>query len=417
MASKTAWSTLFLAIGLLAGCEQTNVYAPPPPPKVTVATPLQQSVTEYLEFTGTTRAVAAVEVRARVAGFLKSMHFTPGTQVEMGDLLFTIDPREYEAELNAAEAEREAAQAQLKRAETEYARAQRLFKQKAGSEADVVRWLGERDVAKADVLRAQAKIDRARLNVSFTQVTAPISGRVGRNLVDPGNLVGEGEPTLLTTVTDSAPMHVYFSLNERDLLRAYEMYRARVKEKGYNPNQEPDSRADISLFLGVANEEGYPHEGEMDFADSELDTGTGTLQLRGIFPNSENPPVLLPGLFARVRMPIQELPDALLVTERAIGSDQTGRYLLVVNSEKLVERRLIRQGQQQDGMRVIEEGLLPGERVIVAGIQRARPGATVEIEQVDMASLSTSALRAAAMARKAAAAASESSSAELENPP
>ncbi len=417
MASKTAWSTLFLAIGLLAGCEQTNVYAPPPPPKVTVATPLQQSVTEYLEFTGTTRAVAAVEVRARVAGFLKSMHFTPGTQVEMGALLFTIDPREFEAELNAAEAEREAAQAQLKRAETEYARAQRLFKQKAGSEADVVRWLGERDVAKADVLRAQAKIDRARLNVSFTQVTAPISGRVGRNLVDPGNLVGEGEPTLLTTVTDSAPMHVYFSLNERDLLRAYEMYRARVKEKGYNPDQEPDSRADISLFLGVANEEGYPHEGEMDFADSELDTGTGTLQLRGIFPNSENPPVLLPGLFARVRMPIQELPDALLVTERAIGSDQTGRYLLVVNSENLVERRLIRQGQQQDGMRVIEEGLLPGERVIVAGIQRARPGATVEIEQVDMASLSTSALRAAALARKAAAAASKSNTAKLENPP
>ena len=253
--------------------------------------------------------------------------------------------------------------------------------------------------------------------MSFTEVTAPISGRVGRNLVDPGNLVGEGEPTLLTTVTARAPMHVYFNLNERDLLRAYEMYRARVKEKGFDPDEEPDSRADIRLYLGVANEEGYPHEGQLDFADSELDTRTGTLQLRGIFPNPENPPVLLPGLFARVRMPIRELPDALLVTERAIGSDQSGRFLLVVNSENVVERRLIRQGQREDGMRVIEEGLLPDDQVIVAGVQRARPGATVEPEQVDMASFKASALRAGAEARKAAAAPSESKTAKQESQP
>jgi len=417
MADKTSLSTIIVTIGLLAGCEQANVYAPPPPPKVSVATPLQQGVTEYLEFTGTTRAVASVEIRARVAGFLDSMHFTPGTGVEMGALLFTIDPREYEAELAAAEAEREAAEAQLKRAETEYARSQRLYKQKAGSEADVVKWLGERDVAKAAVLRAEAKLERARLDLSFTEVTTPLSGRVSRNLVDPGNLVGEGEPTLLTTVTDFNPMQVYFSLNERDLLRAYELYRGRVEQKGYDPSEESDRRADIRLYMGLATEQGYPHEGTLDFAESEVDTSTGTMQLRGVFANDETPPVLLPGLFARVRMPIQELPEALLVSERAIGSDQGGRYLLVVNSENLVERRPIRQGQLEDGMRVIKEGLLAGDRVIVAGIQRARPGAKVEPEQVDMASLSASALRAAAEEKNAKASPSETKTAKQDGQP
>ena len=391
---------LFLAIAAaaswLTGCEQKNTYVEPPPPKVATAQPLQQEVIDYLEFTGTTQAFEEVEVRARVAGFLKSMHFTPGTLVEKGDQLFVIDPREYAAALNAAQGELDSAKAQLQRAETEYARAQRLFKQKAGAEKNVVQWRGERDMARAAVAMAKARVERARLDVDYTKVTSPIPGRVGRNLVDVGNLVGEGEPTLLTTITRYDPMYVYFNLNERDLLKVMAMSRQRVQGKGLDTDKGPGRKADIPLFLGLADEEGYPHKGKLDFAESSVDPGTGTLQLRGIFPNPGRYPVLLPGLFTRLRMPIGERENALLVTERAIGADQGGRYLLAVNSENVVEKRLIRMGQLVDGLRVIEEGLQPGDWVIVNGIQRARPGAKVDPERTDMASLTASALKAAA---------------------
>ena len=390
-----------LAIALLfltfTACgSRRNEYVEPPPPKVTVAGPLQQEVIEYLEFTGTTRAFEEVEVRARVAGFLQSMEFTAATQVNKDDLLFVIDPREYQAELNAAKAELSSAEAQFKRAQIEFERADRLFKQKAGAETDVVKWRGQRDVAGADVLRAKAKVEKAGLNLSYTQVIAPITGRVSRNFVDVGNLVGEGEPTLLTTVTVFDPMYVYFNLNENDLLRVMAKYRQQLEGKSRDSRQDPDSRPDIPLFLGLANEDGYPHEGMVDFAESGLDPGTGTLRLRGVFPNPGPPFVLVPGLFTRLRMPIDKRENALLVTERAIGSDQGGRYILTVNSENVVEKRPIRMGQLVDGLRVIEEGLQPDERVVVNGLQRARPGAKVDPEQTDMKSLTASALKAAA---------------------
>lgn len=396
---------------LLTGCEEKNTYVEPPPPQVTVAEPVQQAVTDYLEFTGTTAAVEEVEVRARVPGFLYSMHFQPGTDVVKGALLFVIDPREYEAELQAAEAELEGARAQAERAHIELARAESLYKQQAGSEADVVNWRGERDIAEAAIIRAQAQVERARLNLSYTQVNAPISGRVGRNLVDVGNLVGEGEPTLLTRVTQYNPAYVYFNLNERDLLRAIDIFRQKVQEKGIDPAKDSDREAGVPLELGLANEEGYPHEGVLDFGDSSVDPGTGTLQLRGVFENDEVPPRLLPGLFARVRMPMRKRPDALLVTERAIGGDQSGRFVLVVDGEDTVEKRNIRMGQLVDGLRVIEEGLQPGERVVVNGIQRARPGAKVDPEPIDMASLTNSA-RAAAAEREEDGGSSSSDSSE-----
>jgi RND family efflux transporter MFP subunit len=329
------------------------------------------------------------------------MHFTPGTIVEEGDLLFVIDPREYQAGLHAAKAEVESAEAQLQRAKIELDRAKRLFEQKAGAEADVVKWRGERDVARAAVARAEAKLERASLDLSYTNVTAPIAGRVSRNYVDLGNLVGEGEPTLLTTVTRYDPMYVYFNLNERDLLKVMAMYRETTKEKDVDPDTQSDSKAEIPLFLGVATEEGYPHQGTYDFGETTVDPGTGTLQLRGVFPNPGPVPVLLPGLFTRLRMPINQQASALLVSERAIGADQSGRYLLAVNSENVVEKRLIRMGQLVDGLRVIEEGLQPGEWVVVNGLQRARPGAKVAPERTDMASLKASALRAAEEAKKA----------------
>ncbi len=381
---------------LLVGCEEKNKYVEPPPPKVTVAQPLVQEVIDYLDFTGTTAASERVEVRARVSGVLQSMQFQPGTEVRQGDLLFVIDPKEYEADLQAAQSELATAQANLKKAETELARAQTLFKQKAGSDVQVVKWRGEQELARAAIQRANANIARAKLNLSYTEVKAPISGRVGRNIVDVGNLVGKGEATVLTEITEYDPIFVYFNLNERDLLRVKALYRAKVKEKHLDPAKDPDRKANIIVYLGLSNEEGYRHKGVLDFAESGLDTDTGTLQLRAVFDNKEVPPVLLPGLFARVRMPIAKRPNMPLVTERAIGADQSGQFVLVVNSENVVEKRNIRPGQVVDGMRVIEEGLRSDDLVVVNGIQRARPGGKVDPEKTSMASLKLSKRQAAA---------------------
>jgi membrane fusion protein, multidrug efflux system len=391
-------AAILLIVWMFAACDQRNEYVEPPPPKVTVAKPLQKAITDYLEFTGTTHAFEEVEIRARVAGFLQSREFTPGTAVEKGDLLFVIDPREYQAELNAAEAELESTEAMLKRAQTEYDRARKLFKQKAGAETDVVKWRGERDVAQAAVLRAKAKVEKASLNLGYTKVAAPIAGRISRNFVDVGNLVGESEPTLLTRITRFEPMYAYFNLNERDLLKVMAMNRSEIEKSGPDSAGDSEAKADIPLFLRLANEDGYPHEGMLDFAESSVDAATGTLQLRGVFPNPGPAPVLMPGLFVSLRMPVEEREDALLVTERAIGSDQSGRYLLTVNSENMVEKKPIRMGRLEDGLRVIEEGLLPDDQVMVNGLQRARPGAKVDPEQTDMKSLTASALRVASEA-------------------
>lgn len=398
---KIWWLNIaFIALLVLTACEEKNTYSPPPPPRVTVAKALQQDVTDYLEFTGTARAFEEVEVRARVPGFLQSMNFTSGTRVEEGAVLFVIDPREYEAELNAAKAELKSAQVRLNRAETEYARVKKLYEQKAAAQTRVVQWQSDRDVAKADVIRATSRLERARLNLGYTKVTTPITGRVGRNLVDLGNLVGEGEPTLLTKITKYDPMYVYFNLNERDLLRILAVYREKIKAKDIDPEKNPARSAEIPIYLGLANEDGYPHEGLLDFAESGVDPDTGTLQMRGVFPNPEQPPKLVPGLFARVRMPVENRPNALLVTERAIGADQGGRYLLTVNNENVVEKHPIRMGQLIDGLRVIEKGLQADEWVVVNGLQRARPDAKVDPQQIDMNTLKVSALKKAARAGK-----------------
>jgi RND family efflux transporter MFP subunit len=394
-----AIAVALLVLGIFTACEEKNTYVEPPPPKVTVAEPLQQEVIDYLEFTGNTRAFEEVEIRARVSGFLQSMHFTPGSMVDMGDQLFVIDPKEYQAEVNAAKAELNAAKAMEHRAEIEYDRAKRVFDKGAGRETDVVKWRGERDVALAAIERAKANLERANLNLSYTQITAPISGRVSRNYVDVGNLVGEGEPTLLTAVTRYNPMYVYFNLNEYDLLRVQSMSRKRVQEQGLDPKIESDSGSDIPLFLGLANEQGYPHEGVLDFAESGVDPGTGTIQLRGVFDNPGSGSVLIPGLFARLRMPIDKRENVLLVSERAIGADQGGNYLLTLGSDNVVEKTPIRMGQLIDGLRVIEEGLQPGDLVVVKGVQRARPGGKVDPQKIDMKTLTVSGIKAAAEAK------------------
>ena len=401
---------------LLAGCGDSNTYLEPPPPQVTVAMPVIQEVTDYLEFTGTTVAFDHAEARARVAGVLESMHFTPGTYVEQGELLFVIDPRQYKAELQAAEAELASAQADVKLAQTELARAKELYKQNAGPESDVVKWQGQLGTTRADILIAKAKIESAELLVEYSQVAAPISGRVGREQVDLGNLVGNGEATLLTDVTRFNPMYVYFNLNERNLLRLLKVYREKIQERGGDTTSTYLKQEKMPVYMGLADEEDYPHEGILEFAESAVDTGTGTMELRGIFVNDGRPPALLPGLFARVRVPVDQRADMLLVTERAVAQDQGGTYLLVVNSENKVERRSVTTGQRIDGMAVIEEGLLKDDQVVVEGVQRARPGRMVTPQSVEMSGLTTSARQQAAAEMAAAVKSGDGSSPDAQQP-
>ena len=376
---------IVLSLVSVSACQDANQYVNPPPPAVTVENPLKKDVTEYLEFTGTTDAFEHVDVRARVPGFLQSIHFEPGTVVVKDQLLFVIDPKPYQAELAAAKAELVATRVEFKRAQTELVRAEALFKKQYLSDTDRLKRQTERDTASAAIGRAEAKLKTAELNLNYTRVLAPINGRVSRNFVDVGNLVGEGDPTLLTTVTRYDPIYAYFQLNERDLLRVMAVQRDEIKRKGLDPENDPGSQAEIPLYLGLASEEGYPHRGVLDFAESEVNTETGTIEIRGVFPNPLKPPLLLPGLFTRLRFPVGEHPDALLVSERAIGSDQGGDFILVVNNEDVVEKRQIKPGKVIDGMRVVEKGLKATDRVITNGIQRARPGSKVAPQQKENA--------------------------------
>ena len=370
----------------LAACEEQNTYAPPPPPSVTVAQPLIQDVTEYLEFSGTTVAYARVEIPARVPGVLQAVHFEIGSEVSKGDLLFTIDPLEYEASVQAAEAELARAQAVLSESEKTLGRARTLIQRGNISQASLDEAEANFLSAEAEVLVREANLTSARIDLGYTQVTAPMSGRVGRNLVDVGNLVGQGSATVLTDITVYDPIHVYFEVNERDLLRAIERIRSEIGNGGSARDQ-----ANFPIEVGLTTEEGYPHLGVTDFTESQVDRDTGTLQVRGVLENPGEQPALLPGLFARVRVPIAQRAAMPLVSENAVGFDQSGRYLLVVNDQGIVEKRSVILGQLVEGLRVVERGIDPGDRVIVTGVQRAREGIAVQAEEIDMASLLLSA--------------------------
>lgn len=382
---------LFAALTSSIGCGDENSFVPPPPPPVTIAQPEVDQITDYLEFTGTTVASGQAEVRARVSGVLESMHFEPGRPVEAGQLLFVIEPDQYEARLQAAEAELASARANLERAQIELKRAERLRERRAGSDIDVVKWRGERDLAQASIKSAEAKIARSTLLLGYTQVRAPIAGRVGRHQVDIGNLVGEGEATILTEVTQYDPIYVYFNVNERDLLRVLALDQERIEREGLDPELENSRAPDLPVEVALADDVGFPYVGRVDFADSGVDPETGTLQLRGTFENGSPTTRLLPGLFAQVRLPMAKRDAMPLVDERAIGADQSGKYVLVVGDGDVVEKKNVVTGQLIDGLRVIENGLQGDDWIIVNGLQRARPGATVAPEKVDMAQLRVSA--------------------------
>jgi RND family efflux transporter MFP subunit len=366
-------AALTLMLLFAGGCDQQeNKFVPPPPPPVTVSRPAQQPVTDYIYLTGNTQAVDQVQLDARVEGFLTSLHFKDGDYVKKGDLLFLIEQAGYKAKVQQAEGQLSAAQAQLLRAGQEHDRQVSLLKQNATARSEVEKWKAERDAAEAKIIEARAGLELARINLGYTRVTAPFDGRMDRHLVTPGNLVGAGRPTALAVITRMDPIYAYFTLNERDLVRLMEKTRGKA-EINYKETLAP-------VFAGIEGGEGYPFEGRLDFVSTSLDPNTGTIQLRAVFSNPKSAagvPRLLPGMFVRLRIPIDVREKALLVSERALGVDQGGRYLLVVNDKDLVEHRPVKVGAAVNGMRVIEEGLKAEDWVVVAGIQRARPGAKV----------------------------------------
>jgi RND family efflux transporter MFP subunit len=341
-----------------------------------VAKPVREKVTDWLNFTGNTQATETVELRARVKGFLQSVHFEDGTPVKEGDLLFVIDPREYEAALDVAKAAVAEAEATQARAARDFERASKAVKSGALARTEF-------DLARATMLAAQAKVAAAKanqlqdeLNLSYTRIKTPFDGRIGRKLVDVGNLVGADGNTHLATIVTTTPIYAYFNLNERDLVR--------LTKEEFEKEGKVATAYDTPVFLQIPGEEGYPLEGRFDFADVAVDPETGTLLLRGVFPNEGHQ--IQPGQFVRVRAPIGERDNAILVPERAIGADQRGRYVLVVDDKRVVEHRPVKvgakvdrkEGEQTMTMLVVEEGLEGDEWVIVSGLQRARDGAEVK---------------------------------------
>lgn len=391
------WFSL-AAIALL-GCQEPNEYVAPPPQTVTVAQPLVGRVTNYLEETGTVVAVETVEVRPQVKGMLLSMHFEPGQTVAKDDLLYLIDPDPYQAELDQSNAQLEkanallvkanagltVAEAALQYAEARYNRNVPLAASGTVSQQELEEYLAERDVARASITEADAAIVEAKagiiaanamvhadaLNLGYTRVTAPIAGRIGKNLVDLGNLVGYTDPTHLNTIVSYDPIYAQFTISESTFLK--------ICGRG---SREDGDETSVPLELSRSNDQGYPYTGMLEFTDSVLDETTGTYLIRAIFDNPSND--LVPGLFVRIRVPLGVQENALLVPEMAIGSDQSGRFVLVVDGENKVERRAVTLGRRDGNMQVVNEGLQANERIVIHGIQRARPGSVVAPEQEEL---------------------------------
>ena len=373
-----AGSALILGLCLaMAACSRAPAETPPAAVAVAVSYPVQREVTDYADFTARMAAVDSVEVRTHSWGYLDKVNFKEGAMVKKGDVLFELDPRPYQAMLDQAKAKVAQDEAQLKFDEAEYRRNLGLIRDQAVSQSDLDKSAAARGVDIANVAADKALVASRELDLEYTKVTAPVTGRVSRYYVTVGNLIQSGNQasvTLLTTIVSVDPMYACFDVDERTAQRVRQWIR---KDKA-----ESASDAGLSVALGLASEEGFPHQGTINFVDNQVNPKTGTLRVRGVFPNKDQS--LSPGFFARVRMPIGPPHQSLLVSDRALDSDQGQKILYVVNSKNEVVSRAIRVGPLHDGLRAIEEGLKPGERVIVNGLQLVRPGISVEPKLVDM---------------------------------
>jgi RND family efflux transporter MFP subunit len=378
--------TLGVAALVLVGCDTGPQLADTEPPVVTVSQPLvQDDVVDYLQFTGRIEAAETVDVRARVRGELTKIEFKDGALVHEGDLLFEIDPRPYQAALDVAKAKKANAEASKDLANAEYERNRVLYNTNAASARDVEAWLAKKNIAAAEINQANAEIDRAKLDVEFTQIKAPITGRISRALVTKGNLINSGGgDTLLTTIVSVDPIYVYFDVDEKTL-KDYRKQRTKEAGAGWF-----DKEPDIDVLLSLIGEgDRISGKGKIDFAENKINPATGTIRVRGKFRNEDGQ--LTPGQFARVRLPDGKKYEGLLITDAAVGTDQGKKYVLVVTkdpktNEDKVEYRPVTPGREEGDLRVFkpDSGLKKGEWVIVNGVQRVRPGITVKPEQVTM---------------------------------
>ncbi|ARP79702.1 efflux transporter periplasmic adaptor subunit [Bordetella genomosp. 9] len=355
------------------GTNTATAAGAPPAAPVDVAEVVERSITDWQSYSGRLEAVDRVEIRPRVSGTLVAVHFKDGSLVRKGDELFTIDPLPYQAEVDRAEANLAGAKARVAYTSSEQARAQRLIADNAIARRDFEQKQNDAREAAANLKAAQAALEIARLNLGYTHIVAPVSGRVSRAEVTVGNLVAAGAAsTPLTTLVSVDPMYASFDVDEQSFL------------KYVNPARTGKG-APVPVFMGLANEDGYSRRGNVQYVDNRLDTGSGTIRVRATFENGDG--TLVPGLYARIRLGGGNPHNAILIDERALGTDQSKRFVMVVDGQNHVQYREVQLGASQDGLRVITAGLKPGEHIVVNGLQRVRPGDAVAPTVVPMAGL------------------------------
>lgn len=330
--------------------------------------PVQRAITRYLEATGNTAPIKNVDLVARVQGFLQSINYQDGTFVKAGTTLFTIEPETYKLKLEQAQAAEAGSQASVKQAESDYKRQADLVQKQAVSQSTLETSTATRDNMQANLQQSQVNTKIAAMNYGYTNVTAPFDGIVSAHLVSIGELVGVSSPTQLATIVALDPIYVNFNVNEQDVLR--------IREEARRRGMTADDLKSLPVEIGLQTERGYPHKGKLDYASPTINQSTGTLPVRGVLPNPDR--VLLPGYYVRVRVPFEQQANALLVPDVALGSDQSGRYVLVVNGENVVEQRKVQTGPVEGELRVIDSGLKPDDRVVTAGLLRAIPGQKVD---------------------------------------